>query len=69
MKSLIRALDVGLDSHWPVELVELVELASRTCFGGVVLPPTQPAVVDPVELADVAIHPLAVELVEPASRT
>jgi hypothetical protein len=63
MKPLIRALDVGLDSHWPVEL------ASRTCFGGVVLPPTQPAVVDPVELADVAIHPLAVELVELASRT
>ena len=39
--------------------VELVELASRTCFGGVVLPPTEPAVVDPVELTDVAIHPLA----------
>jgi len=26
-EALIRALDVGLDSHWPVELVEL---ASRT---------------------------------------
>jgi hypothetical protein len=36
-EALIHALDVGLDSHWPVELVEL---ASRTWFGGVILPPT-----------------------------